>query len=209
MLSYRSQHGWESHISEISYLGCSSFITRFEKDECLTSVLLCFYHQSWCTSPSSQNHCNNWMFWSTLPQFMHFIHRKVKLTTTGWQNTSVALKSWGNHGNFSSRDSNIVETQLPGQAENANLMREKYERLRMQQIHLIWSHRAEVAIRGCKWQSGGARRMAVTAHLVNETECGQGRLLAETPTYPILILSSWRVTKKKALEGSEEKFPRF
>ena len=60
-----------------------------------------------------------------------------------------------------------------------------------------------------KWQSGGARRMAVTLHFVSEPECGQGQLLAETPTYPILILSSWRVTKKIALEQVEVKFPRF
>ena len=33
-------------------------------------------------------------------------------------------------------DRNIIETELPSQAENANLMREKYEILRMQQIHL-------------------------------------------------------------------------
>ena len=52
-----------------------------------------------------------------------------------------------------------------------------------------------------KWQSGGDRRMAVTSHFVSETECGQGQLLAETPTYPILILSSWRVTKKKPWSG--------
>ena len=106
-----------------------------------------------------------------------------------------------NHEISAVRDRNIIETELPSQAENANLMREKYEILRMQQIHLTWSHRAEVAIRGCKWQSGGARRMAVTSHLLSETECRQGRLLAETPTYPILILSSWRVTKKKPWSG--------
>ena len=165
--------------------------------------LLIFYHQSWCTSSPPPNCCYNWIFWSTLPQFMYFIRRKVKLTTTGWK----TLQWHSNHEEITTIsavwDRNIVETQLPSQAENANLMREKYEILRIQQIHLIHSYRTEVANGWCKWQSGGGRRMAVTSHFVSETECGQGQLLAETPTYPILILSSWRVTKKKLWTGSK------
>ena len=158
---------------------------------------------------SSSNCCNSWIFQSTLPQFMYFIRRKVKLTTTGWK----TLQWHSNHEEITTIsavwDRNIVETQLPSQAENANLMREKYEILRIQQIHLIHSYRTEVANGWCKWQSGGGRRMAVTSHFVSEPECGQGQLAAETPTYPILIPSSWRVTKKIALEWVEVKFPRF
>ena len=169
-----------------------AFITRVDAPHLLLKIIV----TTECSGARCHNSCiSSTARWSWQPQDgktlqWHSNHEEITAISAVW-------------------DRNIVETQLPSQAENANLMREKYEILRMQQIHLTWSHRAEVAIRGCKWQSGGARRMAVTSHLLSETECRQGRLLAETPTYPILILSSWRVTKKKALEGSEEKFPCF
>ena len=169
-----------------------AFITRVDAPHLLLKIIV----TTECSGARCHNSCiSSTARWSWQPQDgktlqWHSNHEEITAISAVW-------------------DSNIVETQLPGQAENANLMREKYEILRIQQIHLIYSYRTEVANGWCKWQSGGDRRMAVTSHFVSETECGQGQLLAEIPTYPLLILSSWCVTKKKALDWVEVKFPCF